>query len=132
MNIDLQELIQCNIDIIPKLVKLGILKVPNTINIREYHVGKSNYSDYVIQPWAIWGDYPELTSWDDDIIKRVLRTKDEGTDPIEDRLTDYRKIVHICQARIRQLSLEDVTISNNTAMKISDYKVEVHNPYDKL
>lgn len=78
-----------------KLKYLGIIPA----DIRTYNVGNSNYSDHVIQPWSIWLDYPELTSFDHDIIKRVLRTK-AG----ESRDTDYLKIIHICKERIRQLS----------------------------
>lgn len=78
-----------------KLKYLGI--IPD--DTRSYNVGESNYSKHVIQPWSIWLDYPELTSFDHDIIKRVLRTK-EG----ESRDIDYNKIIHICKERIRQLS----------------------------
>lgn len=77
-----------------KLDILGLL--PN--DVRSSNVGKSDYSQHFIQPWAIWLDYPHLTSWDDDIIKRVLRTK-EG----ETRRSDYTKIIHDCQERIRQI-----------------------------
>jgi hypothetical protein len=73
---------------------------------RGFNVGKSNYSKHIIQPWSIWLDYPELTSFDHDIIKRVLRTK-EG----EDRIDDYKKIIHICQERIRQI---DCSTNNNS------------------
>lgn len=78
-----------------KLKYLGIV----TSDVRSYNVGSSNYSDHIIQPWSIWLDYPELTSFDHDIIKRVLRTK-AG----ESRDIDYRKIIHICEERLRQLS----------------------------
>lgn len=78
-----------------KLKYLGI--IPN--DVRSYNVGESNYSEHVIQPWSIWLDYPELTSFDHDIIKRVLRTKTG-----ENRETDYLKIIHIAKERIRQLS----------------------------
>ena len=77
-----------------KLKYLGI--IPD--DTRSYNVGESNYSKHIIQPWSIWLDYPELTSFDHDIIKRVLRTK-EG----ESREMDYLKIIHICRERIRQL-----------------------------
>ena len=56
-----------------KLEYLGIIDN----GVRNHNVGKSNYSKKTIQPWAIWLDYPELTGWDDDIIKRVLRVKEE-------------------------------------------------------
>lgn len=69
-------------------------------NVRDYNVGKSDYSKHKIQPWDIWLEYG-LNPWDADIVKRVLRTK-EG----EDRKLDYEKIIHICRERIRQLELE--------------------------
>ena len=71
---------------------------------RNHNVGKSNYSKNIIQPWTIWLAYPELTSWDDDIIKRILRTKEESDmSANEARKMDYEKIIHICQERIRQI-----------------------------
>ena len=68
--------------------------------VRSHNVGKSNYSERLIQPWIIWLSYPELTSFDHDIIKRVLRTK-EG----DSRRMDYEKIIHICKERIRQIDV---------------------------
>ena len=83
-----------------RLSYLGL--IPN--DIRKNNVGKSNYSKHTIQPWSIWLDYPELTPWDDDIIKRILRTKEEsGMSEKEARVMDYEKIIHICNERIRQL-----------------------------
>lgn len=64
---------------------------------RTYNEGKSDYSKHIIQPWSIWQDY-NLNPWDADIIKRILRTK-EG----ESRELDYKKIIHICNERLRQL-----------------------------
>lgn len=69
-------------------------------NVRDYNVGKSDYSKHKIQPWDIWKEY-NLNPWDADIVKRVLRTK-EG----EDRKLDYEKIIHVCRERIRQLEAE--------------------------
>lgn len=69
-------------------------------NVRDYNVGKSDYSKHKIQPWDIWLEFG-LNPWDADIVKRVLRTK-EG----EDRKLDYEKIIHVCQERIRQLEAE--------------------------
>ena len=66
---------------------------------REHNVGSSNYSNHKIQPWDIWLEY-NLNPWDADIIKRVLRTKESDT-----RVMDYEKIIHICQERVRQLSI---------------------------
>jgi len=65
---------------------------------RNYNVGDSDYSKHFIQPWSIWMDY-NLNPWDADIIKRVLRTK--STDSRE---MDYRKIIHDCEERLRQLN----------------------------
>ena len=85
-----------------KLKYLGIIHGgEDTKDIRTYNIGSSNYSKHVIQPWSIWLDYPELTSWDHDIIKRVLRTKKGDT-----RRLDYEKIIQICEERIRQLDFE--------------------------
>lgn len=86
-------------DLYKKLEYLGIIHSSN--DTRNFNVGNSNYSEHLIQPWTIWLDYPELTSWDHDIIKRVLRTK-KG----ESRVLDYKKIIHICKERIRQLKYE--------------------------
>ena len=70
---------------------------------REYNIGKSDYSKHKIQPWDIWMEY-HLNPWDADIIKRVLRTKTEpGLTPVESRILDYNKIIHICHERINQL-----------------------------
>ena len=79
-----------------QLKRLGIIDA----DTRLHNVGASDYSKHIIQPWSIWIDY-NLNAFDADIIKRVLRTK-EG----EDRITDYEKIIHICQERIRQLKFE--------------------------
>ena len=93
------------IDIYNKLAYLGIFPSldDDVEDIRSYNVGESNYSNnkHIIQPWTIWLDYPELTSFDHDIIKRVLRTK-KG----ESRETEYNKIIHICKERLRQLHCE--------------------------
>lgn len=71
--------------------------------VRKHNVGQSDYAKHKIQPWDIWMEY-HLNPWDADIIKRVLRTKQEkGMTEIESRILDYEKIIHICQERIRQL-----------------------------
>jgi hypothetical protein len=88
-----------------KLRKLGIL-VRDDDDTRDYNIGFSNYSEHLIQPWAIWIEY-DLNAWDADIIKRVLRTK-KG----ESRITDYEKIIHICKERIRQLNEDRNTKSD--------------------
>ena len=89
-------------DLYQKLKYLGIIhNEVNGIDVRSNNIGASNYSKHVIQPWSIWLDYPELTSWDHDIIKRILRTKKGDA-----RRLDYEKIIHICGERIRQLEFE--------------------------
>ena len=77
---------------------LGI--IPN--ETRNHNVGKSNYSTKLIQPWTVWRAYPELTSFDHDIIKRVLRVKDGDT-----RRMDYEKIIHICEECIRGIDVQE-------------------------
>jgi hypothetical protein len=78
--------------------------IPN--DVRTGNVGKSDYSKHLIQPWSIWIDY-NLNPWDADIVKRVLRTKEEpGMSATEARIMDYKKIKHICDERIRQLELQ--------------------------
>lgn len=79
-----------------RLRLLGI--IPN--EVRSHNVGCSDYARHTIQPWAIWMDW-ELNAWDADIVKRVLRTKET-----ESRISDYKKIIHDCQERIRQLNFE--------------------------
>lgn len=76
-----------------KLDYLGI--IPN--ETRNYNIGKSDYADYVIQPWSIIIDH-KLDYFDGDIVKRVLRKK-EG----DSRKLDYEKIIHICKEKIRQI-----------------------------
>jgi hypothetical protein len=85
--------VQIDWDLYQKLKKLGIIPSEE----RLYNIGKSDYSQHTIQPWSIWIDY-DLNPFDADIVKRVLRTK-EG----ESRISDYEKIKHICDERIRQL-----------------------------
>lgn len=93
---DLIQLMKLNRKEIEHLLNLGILKTTEK-SCQSYHIGKSDYSRHIIQPWNIWLEYG-LNPWDADIVKRVLRTK-EG----EDRKLDYEKIIHVCQERIRQL-----------------------------
>lgn len=88
-----------------RLNYLGL--IPN--ETRNNNVGKSNYSKKTIQPWSIWLDY-NLNPWDADIVKRILRTKEEpGMTLEESRLMDYNKIIHICQERIRQINTGDTS-----------------------
>lgn len=102
-----------------QLNKIGL--IPN--DIRSGNIGKSNYSKHVIQPWSIWIDY-NLNPWDADIVKRVLRTKEEvGMSPIEARIMDYEKIKHVCDERIRQLQSDEKTeLLNLTELEKERYK----------
>lgn len=73
---------------------------------RGLNVGKSDYSKHFIQPWTIWDSYPDMNPKDADIVKRVLRKKTEsGVSPIQSRIMDYDKIIHICRERARQLRI---------------------------
>ena len=100
--------IQIDINLYNKLKYLGIL---GDSEVRQYNVGASNYSskEHVIQSWTLWLDYPNLTPFDHDIIKRVLREK--STDG---RKLDYQKIIHICKERIRQIDeLNEINNEHN-------------------
>lgn len=101
MNVIQEESVSISKDLYNKLKYLGII---TDDKIRSHNVGTSNYAEHLIQPWTIWLAYPELTPWDHDIIKRVLRTKEEADMSKEEaRMMDYNKIIHICEERIRQL-----------------------------
>lgn len=82
--------------------QLEYLGIIDENGVRNHNVGKSNYSEKVIQPWTIWRAYPELSSFDHDIIKRVLRKKDGDS-----RKMDYEKIIHICEECIRALKVKE-------------------------
>lgn len=86
--------------------KLKYLGIIDNSGIRKENIGNSDYAKHIIQPWSIWLDY-HLDPWDADIIKRVLRTKNEPGMSYEDaRIMDYNKIIHICNEKLRQLSKE--------------------------
>lgn len=80
-------------DLYDELDRLGIIPC----DVRSANVGKSDYSQHIIQAWTIWLAY-NLNPWDADIVKRVLRHK-EG----DSRRMDYEKIIHVSQERIRQI-----------------------------
>lgn len=103
-----KELFSINKKVFYKLIELGVLKTTKH-SCRDANVGKSDYSEHVIQPWTIWLEY-NMNAWDADIQKRLLRTKVEpGMTPEEARKLDYQKIIHNAEERIRQL---DVKINN--------------------
>lgn len=100
--------ITLNVNLYNKLKYLGIL---GDSKVRSHNVGASNYSsnEHLIQPWTLWLDYPNLTPFDHDILKRVLREK--ATDS---RKLDYQKIIHICEERIRQINeLNEINNEHN-------------------
>ena len=100
--------ITININLYNRLKYLGILEGGK---VRNHNVGASNYSsnEHLIQPWTLWLDYPNLTPFDHDILKRVLREK--ATDS---RKLDYQKIIHICEERIRQINeLNEINNEHN-------------------
>ena len=102
-----------------KLNKLGL--IPN--DVRKGNIGKSDYSKHLIQPWSIWIDY-DLNPWDADIVKRVLRTKEEsGMSERDARIMDYEKIKHICNERIRQLELEPNVTSTQDLIACPDISI---------
>lgn len=94
-----------------QLTKLGIL---HTDDVRKHNVGKSDYSKRIIQPWSIIQEY-KLDYWDGDIIKRVLRNKED-----EPRSLDYEKIIHICQEKLRQMKYNNDTIIANKEFAIHE------------
>ena len=74
---------------------------------RKYNIGSSDYAKHAIQPWDIWREY-HLNPWDADIIKRVLRNKENNS-----RKLDYEKIIHICKERIHHIEEGYVFENNN-------------------
>ena len=105
--------------------------IPN--NVRKDNVGKSDYARHTIQPWSIWKDY-NLNPWDADIVKRILRTKEEeGMSETEARIMDYKKIKHICDERIRQLEFVPTSLYEGvgTTAIFDDYIVVPNTEYNK-
>lgn len=98
-----------------QLKELGIINEGS--NVRSYNIGASDYSTHIIQPWSIWIDY-NLNPFDADIVKRILRTKENTP-----RKEDYEKIIHICQERIRQIENRDLSITDEIdfEMKKNNY-----------
>lgn len=86
-----------NNELFNRLKVLGI--IPN--ETRDHNIGTSDYSTKTIQPWSVWLDW-KLDPWDADIIKRIARHK-KG----DSRVLDYKKIIHICEEKIRQLEYQD-------------------------
>lgn len=103
---DLTQWMKQNVGVMNDLVNLGIIQIMGE-DTHSTNIGKSDYSKHLIQPWHIWQCY-NLNPWDADIIKRVLRTKEEeGMSENEARKMDYEKIIHNCKERIRQLDIKE-------------------------
>lgn len=118
----MEQSIKIDLNLYNKLNELGM--IPN--EIRKSNVGKSDYSKHTIQPWSIWLDY-ELNPWDADIVKRILRTKEEpGMTEDEARIMDYEKIKHICDERIRQINLHHSECANS--LKINPTNTSLSKP----
>lgn len=95
---------EINDELYAELKQLGIIN--ENSDVRSHNVGTSDYSKHVIQPWSIWIDY-NLNAFDADIIKRVLRTKENTP-----RKEDYEKIIHIRQECIRQIENRHLGITD--------------------
>lgn len=91
---------------IERLLDLGVLFDENTAKVRGQNAGKSNYANFLIQAWAIWMEY-NLDPWTADVVKRCLRTKEEGGMTLnESKLLDWTKIKHIASEMERQFSIK--------------------------
>ena len=96
----LEETIQEYEALIKPLVEIGLI---DKTGVRDTHVGNSDYSKRIIQPWSIWLDW-KLNPFEADIIKRIGRVKvDAGMSEKEQRILDFQKIVHTSTECIRQL-----------------------------
>lgn len=71
-------------------------------DVRSTHVGQSDYSSKLIQPWSIFLDNPELNYMECDVIKRILRTNTRDT-----RKQDLTKCKHIIDELIRQIDTKE-------------------------
>ena len=67
-------------------------------DVRNYNCGQSDYAKHRFQAWEFWIKYKINNGFDCDLVKRTLRSKQ--TDP---RVLDYKKMIHICLERIRQI-----------------------------
>lgn len=114
-----------------KLKFLGIIPEDDeSVDTRNVNVGNSNYSKHLIQPWSVWLDYPELTEFDKDIIKRVLRTKDEFTAAINEFLiyAEYDKGINT-ETKVVMNSLYEKFVSSGHSARLSrvqDYEKIIH------
>jgi len=71
-------------------------------DVRGTHVGQSDYSSKLIQPWAIFLDNPDLNYMECDVIKRIIRTNTRDS-----RKQDLTKCKHIIDELIRQLDTKE-------------------------
>lgn len=95
------------IERLQKAIELGILYDEKSAKIREHNAGKSNYAHRLIQAWSIFEENPQLNYLECDIIKRLLRTKEEGgMTMLESRMLDIQKIKHIVSELERIYAIE--------------------------
>ena len=97
---------EINDELYQKLYYLGVIN-DSQDNIRRNNIGASDYSKHIIQPWSVWLDW-NLNPWDADIVKRICRHKDGEDDKIK-----YKKIIHICKERLRQINNISVNKKEN-------------------
>lgn len=71
-------------------------------DVRGAHVGQSDYSSKLIQPWTIFLDNPDLNYMECDVIKRILRTNTRDS-----RKQDLTKCKHIIDELIRQIDVKE-------------------------
>lgn len=113
--IPITETITIPIELYNNLILMGILPADEeSKQVRDHNVGESNYSTYIIQPYAVWLDW-DLNPWDADIVKRICRQKSTETETVK-----YNKIIHICQERLRQINILN-NIIKTTTNSISHY-----------
>lgn len=75
-------------------------------DIHSFNIGSSDYSKHKTQPWDLWEEY-NMNPWEADIQKRLLRRKVEpGMDPIDSRILDIQKIIHVSRKYIEVLQKE--------------------------
>jgi len=71
-------------------------------DVRGTHVGQSDYSSKLIQPWTIFLGNPDLNYMECDVIKRIIRTNTRDS-----RKQDLTKCKHIIDELIRQIDVKE-------------------------
>lgn len=94
-------------------------------DVRSYNEGNSDYATHKYQSWDFWIKFKLFCPFDADICKRILRIKQQ-----DGRELDYKKIIHICNERLRQLSegpdvfppVENKVDESEFSEMVADYK----------